>query len=593
MQVPSAIPKTPEALVELGQRLSRDGQIESAVLCFERAVDLVPLDFGLQTRLAAALKDRGELDRAIGHYQCALLLEPKSVPAHLDLATALRMNRRLAAAIAIYRRALAIDPKSALAHNNLGVALLDDQRLDEAIEALRRAALLAPEFAAAHTNLGNSFAELGLIEEAVKSYRRAVEADRDDHDAHSNLVYALSFHAQYDARGILEAARAWAARHAAPLSDKIVAHANDRDPERRLRIGYVSPDFRDHCQALFMTPLLSNHDRGRFEIFCYASVQNPDGVTEALRARADHFRNLLGVDDIAAANVVRSDGIDVLVDLTMHMAHNRLRTFACKPAPVQVSWLAYPGTTGLSTIDYRVTDRFIDPPGDAGVYAERSIALPDTFWCYDSLATGIDVGPLPAETNGYVTFGCLNNFCKINANVLSLWARVLSDVEASRLVLLAPAGEARRRTAEFLERKGIARTRVSFVSRQARTGYLSVYRQIDVCLDSFPYNGHTTSLDSFWMGVPVVTLVGKTVVGRAGYCQAMNLGMPELVAHSDDEYVRIASNLARDKSRLAEMRAGLRERMEGSPLMDAPRFARNLERAFRTMWRAWCAGDAS
>jgi predicted O-linked N-acetylglucosamine transferase (SPINDLY family) len=404
----------------------------------------------------------------------------------------------------------------------------------------------------------------------------------------SSYLFQLHFSPRYDARAILEEARAWDSRHGKPLAAGHRPHENDRSPTRRLRIGYVSPDFRNHCQALFVSPLLANHDHERFEIFCYSDVRSPDEWTPALLRHADQWRSIVGMDDAAAAARIREDRIDVLVDLTMHMADSRLRVFARKPAPVQISWLAYPGTTGLSAIDYRITDPFLDPEGsDTTVYAEKSLRLPDTFWCYAPFGPAEAGGPLLESTlraDGPIRFGCLNNFCKVNDGVIALWARVLDRVEGSTLLLFVPPGEARLRTLAAFEKHGTGPGRVAFVGKQGRAEYLATYRAIDVCLDTFPYGGHTTSLDALWMGAPVVTLVGSTVAGRAGLCQAMNLGLPELVARTEDEYVTIAANLARDVDRLAGLRATLRTRMERSPLMDGPRFARGLEAAYRTAW---------
>jgi predicted O-linked N-acetylglucosamine transferase (SPINDLY family) len=288
--------------------------------------------------------------------------------------------------------------------------------------------------------------------------------------------------------------------------------------------------------------------------------------------------------------MVREDRIDVLVDLTMHMSATRLLMFARKPAPVQVTWLAYPGTTGISAMNYRLTDPYLDPPGlFDGCYTEESVRLPDTFWCYDPLTTEPAVNALPATSAGHVTFGNLNNFCKINADVLQLWAKALRAVEGSQLLLLTGEGSHRQRTLEVLREAGVAPERVLLRGRQQRAPYLGLYHQIDLGLDTFPYNGHTTSLDSFWMGVPVVTLVGQTVVGRAGLCQLRNLGLPELIAETPEEFVRISVELANDQPRLSALRAGLRARMVASPLMDAPRFARNMEAAYRNMWQRWCA----
>ncbi len=345
--------------------------------------------------------------------------------------------------------------------------------------------------------------------------------------------------------------------------------------------------------SFFTAALLSAHDHENFEIFCYADVARPDAITARIRSVADVWRDIAGLTDLQVTRLVGQDRIDILVDLTMHMAGNHLLVFARKPAPVQVSWAAYPGTSGLATIDYRFTDPYIDPPGlhDHNC-SEESIRLPDAVWCYDPLAGGPAVSTLPAPENGFITFGCLNNFCKVNDSVLELWAEVLKAVLGSRLLLLAPEGSARRRTWDLLELKGVKRDRVTFVARQPRERYLELYHQIDIGLDTFPYNGHTTSFDACWLGVPIVTLVGPTPVGRAGLSLLTNLGLTELVATTREQFVSIAVGLANDLPRLSELRANLRDRMQASPLMDAPCFARMVEAAYREMWRRWCIKQA-
>jgi predicted O-linked N-acetylglucosamine transferase (SPINDLY family) len=333
---------------------------------------------------------------------------------------------------------------------------------------------------------------------------------------------------------------------------------------------------------------LTHHDHAQFEIFGYSSVAAPDQATARLASACDHFRPVHGVDDQTLASRIREDGIDILVDLTMHMAKGRTLLFARKPAPVQVSWLAYPGTTGLDAIDARISDPFLDPPGaDPTIYSERTVRLPETFWCYDPLIDGIDPGPLPARGRGTVTFGCLNNPMKLNQRVFDLWARVLRAVGGSRLVVMAPLGRTRKRISDALGEGGVDRARIDFVTRRARPEYLALYQDIDLCLDTFPYGGHTTSLDALWMGVPVITLVGDRVVGRAGLSQAMNLGMPQLVAESADDYVARASDWARDIDGLEQTRQALRSRMQASALMDGARFARHLEAAYRQLWADW------
>ncbi len=346
-----------------------------------------------------------------------------------------------------------------------------------------------------------------------------------------------------------------------------------------MRIGYVAPDFREHCQSLFTIALLSHHDRERFEVICYADVASPDAITQRIRGYADVWRSSVGLSDQALAERIHADGVDVLVDLTLHMSHNRLLTFARKPAPVQISWLGYPGTTGVDAIDYRLSDPWLDPPEASrdAFYTERTIRLPDTFWCYDPLTSTPLVNELPMIRNGWVTFGCLNNWCKANDATLRDWASVLRRVGRSRLLLLAPKGSARQRVLRLFEAEGIDAARIEFVGRQSRQRYLETYHRIDIGLDTFPYNGHTTSLDSYWMGVPVVTRFGESAVSRAGLSQLTNLGLTELVAADSHGFVDIAATLAADVGGLHTLRSSLRERLRASPLMDAPRFARAIE----------------
>jgi protein O-GlcNAc transferase len=610
-------------LNNLGSALSRSGRYDEAILVFLRAIEREPAFAAARNNLGLALTSVRRLDEAVktlrravelradfaeawynlgnahfkradfaeaaAAYRRAIALRPAWPEVHINLGNTLQALREFDEAARSYARALALRPDDADALNNLGSAQRDLGDVDAAIASFRRCLALCPDLHVAHCNLGNALRDAGQIEEAVGCYRRAVEICPSDHVSHRNLAYAVHFHPGYDAAAILAENRRWNETHAAGFRDPSHQHANDRDPERRLRIGYVGSDFRDHCQSLFTMPLLSHHDRRSFEIFCYSRVPRPDDVTRRLMRHADAWRVTAGRSDAEVAEAVRADAIDILVDLTMHMSNGRPLVLARKPAPVQVAYLAYPGTTGLAAVDYRLTDPYLDPPGETdGDYAEQSVRLPETFWCYDPLAAEPSPGPLPALESGQITFGCLNNFCKVTAPTVALWAGVLRAVADSRLVLLAARGDHRRRLAEQFREAGVDPGRVEFVEYRPRPQYLELYHEIDVGLDTLPYNGHTTSLDSFWMGVPVVTRVGRTAVGRAGWSQLSNLGLPDLAAWSDAEIVSIAARLAGDVPRLVQMRAALRERMEQSPLMDAPRFVRHVEAAYRLMWRDWC-----
>ena len=344
---------------------------------------------------------------------------------------------------------------------------------------------------------------------------------------------------------------------------------------------------------MFTLPLLEHHDRREIEVTCYSSVERSDAWTLRLQGCADGWRDARALDDSALADLVRKDRIDILVDLNMHMAHGRPLLFARKPAPVQIAWLAYPGTTGIAAIDYRLSDPRLDPQGSDRYYSERTLRLPDTYWCFDPRGGNPQsqdpgVNELPAPKNGFVTLGCFNNPCKLTDRTLDLWGGVMRAIPEAHLRLMAPPGRHRERLAARLEARGIAAARQSFVEFRPREEYLRFYHDIDLGLDTLPYNGHTTSLDALWMGVPIVTRLGDTCVGRAGLSQLFHLDLLDLVADDDAAFIAIAAALAADVDRLRTLRASLRETMQRSPLMDAPRFARGIEQAYRAAWRAHC-----
>lgn len=579
-------PDSPEVHFNLGTMLYDRDLLDEAIFAYREALRLKPDHAKAHNNLGNALRKKELFDQAVVAYRHALQAKPDYTEAHNNLGNALYDGGFLDEAIAAYHHALWLNPNFAKAHNNLGNALRDKRQFDEGLAACRDAIRLEPDFADAHNSYGNILKDTGQIEQAVGSYQRALDFSPNDPGIHSNLIFSLEFHFAYSQAAILQEATRWDERHGKPLCCSIKPHTNDRHPNRRLRIGYVSGDFMRHCQSLFTIPLFSSHDREQFEIYCYSSVIRPDDITRRIEPLAHVWRNAIGLSDARLADLVRADGIDILIDLTMHMARGRPLLFARKPAPIQVAWLAYPGTTGLSAIDYRLTDPYLDPPGqNDDDYSEKSIRLPDTFWCYDPLTSGIETNKLPASENKHVTFGCLNNFCKISERVLALWATVLLTVPDSQLLLLAPDGSSRQRTLDILASFNIDPKRIQFVSFAPRSQYLRTYQRIDIGLDTLPANGHTTSLDSYWMGVPVVTLVGQTVAARAGWSQLSNLGLQELAAKMPEQFVEIAANLAGDLPRLNNLRSTLRQRLQRSPLMDAPRFSRNIEAAYRRMWQ--------
>ena len=582
-------PPSALACYNLGIALHEMGELLEAADAYRQAIALNPAGAEAYNNLGNVLKECRQLPQAVEAYRGALACRSHYPEALSNLGGVLGSLRYLDEAVVACRQAIALRPDYPEAYGNLGFALWEKGQLDESLAASRQAIALRPDYPEAYANLGNALKDMGKMNEAIAADRQALILKPEMTEVDSNLIYSLQFHPGFDALGIAEEHRRWHRQHAEPLRKFQRPHANDRDPDRRLRVGYVSPDFREQAESHFVIPLFAGHDQSRYEIHAYASVIRPDRITERHRASVSVWHEVHGLDDAELAEKIRGDGIDILVDLTMHMARNRLLVFARKPAPVQVTWLAYPGSTGLEAIDYRITDGWMDPRewGDCGC-SEESVRLPDSWCCYDPLIELPQVPVDGAERRNFIRFGSLNHFSKLNEPLLSIWAQLLAAVPESRLLLLAAEGRHRDDLRQMLESKGIAGRRVEFVGPASRADYLRNYDRVDIALDPLPYNGITTTLDALWMGVPVVSLTGRTAASRAGLSLLTTLGLAELATHTPEEFVRVAAGLAGDLSRLAGWRSTLRQRMEASPLMDARRFAGNLEEAYRVMWCRWC-----
>jgi predicted O-linked N-acetylglucosamine transferase (SPINDLY family) len=582
-------PNYPEAWNSLGATLTGLGRFDEAADMSRRAIACLPTFASAYNNLGVALAKLGQFDEAIAVFTRALELDPAGAVIHNHLGMALADRGRLREAADAYRRALEIQPSYSKAHNNLGTVLAGTGKLDEAIAEYRLALEIRPGQGEIYSNLGGALKDVGRHEDGLAMLRQAVALQADSPRVHSNLVYALNFDpGQDDANLAAEQAR-WNRNFCTPLRPSIATHLNDPDPGRRLKIGYVSPDFRSHPVSWFFASLLEAHDREHYQIYCYADVRRSDSITRRLRAAADVWRESLKFTDTQLAECIRADGIDILVDLAMHTEDNRLPAFARKPAPVQVSWLAYPGSTGVETIDYRFTDAHLDPPGsERPGPGGKPVLLPNAWCCYTPILDFPPVGPLPAEKEKVITFGSLNQFGKLHRELLLAWAELLGNVPNSRLLIVCRAGEAQERTRAFFEEQGIAPTRVELIAPAPWRDFVSLLGSVDIALDSHPCNGLTTTCHALWMGVPVITWAGATAVSRAGSSLLHAVCLPELVAHSREEYLHLAAQLAHDLPRLQALRATMRDRMQNSPLMDAPRFARNAESAYRTMWQAWC-----
>jgi len=604
-------PEYATAHFNLGIALKELGQLEQSIGAFRQAIELKPDFTAAFINLANVLTAHGRIDEAIAAARAAIDRQPGSAEACINLGIALAAQLRLDEAVAVFRRAVDLNPNSADAHHNLGSALLDCGQLDEASVEIQRAIEREPGHAGAWDNFGNVLRGQGRLEEALAAYRRATEAAPATSRFHSSILVTLQLLPHLEERRVIEEHQQWNRQISGRVRQVLPPHLHDRNPDRGLRVGYVSPDFRDLAVGRNLKPLFQHHEFQNFTVLCYSGAVQTDGLTEEFRQRAEAWRNTVGMTDQALADTIRRDGVDILVDLAQHTRGNRLPVFARNPAPVQVSFMGYPASTGLEAIGYRISDRWLDaefgvgssdfgwkrnpnirPPNFDPPPAEQ-VFLIDSFWCYDPCGVEVAVTDLPAKESRRITFGSLNNFCKINDFVLKLWARVLMEAPDSRLLLLSEIGGHRQRALDFLEHEGVEPNRVEFVAPCPRRAYLEQYQRIDIALDPFPYGGHTTSLDALWMGAPVVSLAGERAVSRAGLSILNNLGLPELVAFSEEDYVKVAVELAGDLPRIEELRRTLRSRMEASILMDAPQFARNIETAYRAMWRCWCAAESA
>ena len=569
----------------LGTSLQRLGKLSEALECLLRAVALTPDSPAAHNNLGTALQSVNRFEEAYECFRRAVELNPDSAEAHNNLGNALRKLGQSREAFNCYRKALRLRTDSPDIYSNLGNILKEFGRLDHALACYELALKLAPQSPDVHNNLANTFKEAGQLDEAIACYRKAMSVRPDLVVAHSGLAYTMHFHPGFNAAAILQEHKAWNLAHVQRFAAERRPFEIDRSPDPPLRIGYVSPDFRDHVVGRLLLPLLENHDRSAFEVFCYSDVTQPDSLTDRLQKCATHWQVTFGDSDAQLAQRIRDDRIDILVDLTMHMAGNRLLAFARRPAPVQVTYLAYCSTTGLETMDWRLTDSYLDPAGTDASYTERSHRLPRTYWCYQAPTEAPDIALLPAESAGHITFGSLNNFCKVSRPAMETWAKILLELPTSRLVLHAHEGIHRQRTKDFFASLGVLPDRIDFVGFEPMERYLGQYHRIDIAFDSFPYAGGTTTFDALWMGTPVVTLNGKTAVGRGGVSILSNLGLPELIASDDEQYIATALQLARDPDALKDLRQSLRRRMRESPIMDATRFARDIETAYRQMWQ--------
>jgi protein O-GlcNAc transferase len=586
-------PHFAEAHSNLGSALQDKGDLDQAIVFYQKAIQLNPHIFFTFNNLGTAFRIKGKNDEAITCYQEAIRLNPHFAEAHSNLGSAFQDKGDLDQAIVFYQKAIQLNPDNADLYSNLGTVFADKGELDNSISCHQKAIQLSPGTATAYNNLGTALQKKGKINEAEHCLRRAVQIDPHNSNYYSNYLLTMLYNSNHDAKTIYLEHLEFSRRYAESLNLTVVHHSNERDPSRQLKIGYVSPDFRSHSVSYFIEAVLMNHNREKYAVFCYSNSAKEDEVTKRLKEYADKWQYITGISDDEAANVIRKDGIDILIDIAGHTAGNRLLVFVRKPAPIQISWIGYPATTGLSAIDYKIVDDYTDPVGKTEqLYSEKLIRLPESFLVYLPDTESPEVGPLPALSTGHVTFGSFNNFSKLTPAAFSIWARILYFVPNSRLILKW-RGFSDRTVKDYainmFRQRGITEERIILLDWDySSKEHLGNYNRVDLGLDTFPYNGTTTTCEAMWMGVPVITLAGTSHASRVGVSLLSNVGLERLVAHTEDDYVRIAVELAADIGKLNLLRRNLRNIMEKSPLIDASRFIISLEKCYRDVWENWC-----
>ena len=590
-------PDLVEAHFNLAAIHSEQGRASEAIPHLQKIISTKPADANIHNLLGNAYLEQGDFDAAANWYRKAIALNPDLSNAHSNLSALYWRQGRFSDALSMARRAVALDSKSAIAHNSLGLVLMALGNLDEAIDVYRQALALNPEFSDAYNNLAVILQQQGKRLDALAHFQKALAIRQNHSEAYSGQLQVLNFIEQAHTLESVALARGWekscvSANQRKLARDRIFRR--DSRGARRLKIGYVSPDFRRHAVAYFIEPVFASHDKNRFEVFCYYNHHQRDAITDRLIEYSDHWINCFGVPDQNLVERICADEIDILIDLAGHTEGNRLRTFAMRPAPIQITYLGYPGTSGLTSMDYRLTDSLANPSGSDLYYTERLLRMPDSLWCYRPSDEMPNVNALPAQENGHITFGSLNNSNKIDSACVKLWARLLLEMPHARLLMVTvPEGGRRQEIIEEFNNHRVGVERLEFHGKLATDEFLRMFHRVDVALDPVFVNGATTTCESLWMGVPTLSLVGNRFLSRAGLSILSAAGVKEFAANNEEDFLRIAKELTGDFSRLANLRAGLRGKVARSPLTDAARFTKNLERQYLQVWDQWCANHGA
>ncbi|MGB6691260.1 MAG: tetratricopeptide repeat protein [Terracidiphilus sp.] len=587
----SRYPKSGFAWNILGALCQRKRRFSEAEGFYRSALQADPESVDACFNLGRMLQVKGALAEAERTFRRAIEINAGFLEAHYSLGEVFHQQGAFAQAETCYRRAIEIQPDLAVAHNNLAIALRRQDRPAESEASCRRAIELNPGLAEAWCSLGAALQDQGQLAEAAAGFRRALEIQPDLPVAYHGLLFCLSHGGETDPEVLFEEHVRFGDRFEAPLRPAWPRHRNSRDPDRQLQVGFVSGDFRDHAMANFMEPVISHlaKDAG-LSLHAYSNNASEDAVTHRLRDHFSQWSKVFALSDEVLAAKIQADGIDILIDLTGHTAHNRLLTFARKPAPIQCGWIGYLGTSGLKSIDYYLADRHFLPPGEFDRYfTEKIVYLPAVAPFQPSLDAP-DINPLPALTNGRVTFGSFSRISKLNPRVIALWSELLRALPESQMLIGGMPCDGRQQVVGgWFKDEGIAPERLEFHTRCDCRGYFALHHRVDLCLDPFPFTGATTTGNALWMGVPTLTLSGQTVPGRLGPALLRHAGLEGFVARNPQEFVEKGIYWARNPESLAQLRAGMREQFLRSPIGQPSLVAESLADSFRAMWRRWCA----
>ena len=566
------------------------GNVDEAGRCCYRVIALRPKHSEAHVNLGNVLYYQGQLDEAVLHYKTALRSKPKNAIGYNSLGNVLKEQGKIDDAIESYRRAIKLRPEYITAYANLAITFISQGKLGMAERLMRKALKSHPNDVNLLSVLGNILIKQGKTNSGLELYQNALRLSPTNSIVHSDLLMSMQYHPAYSAESLFEAAKAWGSAHSTDVSSFPSLDIIEQS-RKRLRLAYVSGDFCNHPVGYFIESVLSHHDKSQFEVFGYYNNTRHDDLTLRLQESCEHWRNIVGESDNAVTEKIREDKIDILVDLSGHTGNNRLLTFAQKPAPVQVTWMGYCATTGLSAMDYIMGDRFLIPGEEERYYVEQVHRLPNAYLCFSPPGRSIECGPLPALNKGKITFGCFNNTAKLTDRVIACWSTLMHALPQAQLYLKYKSfGDdgVRQRYQRLFTKHDVDSSRIRFAGSSPREEHLAAYQEVDIALDPFPYNGGTTTMESLWMGVPVVTLRGDRYVSHVGETILKNLGLPEYVTDCEEAYITQAIALASDIPSLAELRGGLRDRLLNSVLCDGQGFARDLEAAYRQMWEAWC-----